>query len=99
MGPDAPVPGIFQFLAALSEFGGGFAWIIGLLFPLASAGIGFTMLVAVSMHMLVMKDPFVNPMGGKAYELPAVYLAVSVLFLLAGPGKFSLDSKLFGKRD
>jgi putative oxidoreductase len=34
MGPDAPVPGVFQFLAAFSEFGGGIAWALGFLFPL-----------------------------------------------------------------
>src|SRR5262245_3700726 len=35
MGPDAPVPAFLQFLAALSEFGGGIALIFGLLTPLA----------------------------------------------------------------
>jgi len=33
MGPEAPVPGVLQFLAAFSEFGGGLAWILGLLTP------------------------------------------------------------------
>ncbi|PWB78822.1 MAG: DoxX family protein, partial [Holophagae bacterium] len=45
MGPDAFAPGIFQALAALSEFGGGLAWILGLLTPLASLGIACTMAV------------------------------------------------------
>src|ERR1044071_3379761 len=35
MGPESPVPGFFQLLAAISEFGGGLAWILGLLTPLA----------------------------------------------------------------
>ena len=34
MGPD--MPGFLQALAALSEFGGGAAWALGLLTPLAS---------------------------------------------------------------
>lgn len=32
-------PGILQLLAAVSEFGGGIAWMIGLLTPLASFGV------------------------------------------------------------
>ena len=35
MGPDATVPGVLQLLAAVSEFGGGIALIIGLLTRLA----------------------------------------------------------------
>lgn len=97
MGPEAPVPGIFQFLAALSEFGGGLAWVLGALTSLASLGIGFTMLVATYMHMVVMKDPFVASGPGQAsYELALVFLAVSVVFFIMGPGKYSVDAKLFG---
>ncbi len=78
MGPDAPVPGFLQFLAAFSEFGGGLAWIIGLLVPLASLGLAITMAVAVSMHMITLGDPFVaSSPGGSSYELAAVYFAVS----------------------
>ena len=33
MGPNASVPGLFQALAAVSEFGGGLAWMLGL-FPM-----------------------------------------------------------------
>lgn len=98
MGPQAPVPGFFQFLAAIAEFGGGIAWILGALTPVASLGIGFTMAVAVLMHLTVMKDPFVNLTGGPAYELALVYLGISALILTLGPGKFSVDSKLFGER-
>ncbi len=98
MPPDAPIPGFFQFLAALSEFGGGIAWILGLLTPLASLGIGITMAVATSMHMFVMKDPFVNLTGGHSYEIALVYLVIAILILTLGPGKFSLDAKIFGQR-
>ncbi|PTL75680.1 DoxX family protein [Vitiosangium sp. GDMCC 1.1324] len=98
MGPQSPVPGFFQFLAALSEFGGGIAWILGLLTPLASLGIACTMTVAVNMHLLVRKDPFVNPTGGTSYEPALVYLGIAILLLALGPGRFSLDAKVFGER-
>lgn len=98
MPADAPVPGILQFLAAFSEFGGGIAIILGLLTRLASVGLAFTMAVAVSMHMFAMKDPFVNSTGGSSYELAAVYFAISILFLVIGPGKFSVDHCAFGDR-
>lgn len=98
MGPDAGFPSIFQFLAAISEFGGGIAWALGLLTPLASLGIVSTMSVAVFMHMMVLRDPFVNLTGGSSYELASAYLCISILLLILGPGKFSLDNKIFGER-
>src|SRR3989338_11516043 len=73
MGPEATIPGVFQFLAAISEFGGGLAWILGLLTPIASLGIGCTMTVAVYMHLIVRQDPFVNRTGGSSYEPALVY--------------------------
>lgn len=97
MGPDSPVPGFLQFLAAFAEFGGGLAWVVGLLMPLASLGIAITMVVATYMHMVVMKDPFVNTKGGGSYELAAVFLAIALVFMAVGPGKYSLDRFVFKK--
>lgn len=98
MGTQSSIPAFFQFLAAISEFGGGIAWILGLLAPVASLGIGCTMSVAVFMHSMVMKDPFVSPTGGSSYELASAYFCVAVLILAMGPGKFSLDNVIFGER-
>ena len=95
MGPDAPVPGILQALAAIAEFGGGFALILGLLTRVASLGIGAVMVAAIGMVHVPQGDPFVNP-GGPSYELAAVYLTCSLLFVLMGPGHFSLDAMFFG---
>ena len=100
MGPDAGTPAFFQGLAALSEFGGGLAWILGLLTPLASFGIGCTMAVATRLHAFVMGDPFIpTRMGQSAYELALVFFTLALLFLLAGPGRFSMDRFLFGEKD
>jgi putative oxidoreductase len=98
MGPNANVPGVLQALAAVSEFGGGMAWILGLLTPLASFGLACTMTVAVWMHANVLHDPFVSMQGGRSYELAAVYLCVAALLLSAGPGRFSVDRFVFGEK-
>ena len=99
MGPDAKVPGVLQMLAAVSEFGGGLAWMLGALVPLASFGLACTMTVAVRMHAIVLHDPFVSQTGGRSFEPALVYLGVAVLLLLAGPGRFSVDRILFGEND
>lgn len=91
------MPGLLQAAAAVSEFGGGLALILGLLTPLAALGIACTMATALGMVHLRMGHAFVASAPGQpSYELAAVYLAAAILFLLAGPGKLSLDACLFG---
>lgn len=92
------IPGFLQFLAAFSEFGGGIALVLGLLTPLTSLGLISTMAVASFFHGVIGGDPFVNSTGGSSYELPLVYLCISLVVLAVGPGKFSLDAKIFGER-
>ena len=96
MGTEATVPGIFQALAAVAEFGGGIAWIAGVLTPLFSLGIFCTMAVATHIHAVIKGDPFVGREG--SYELALIYLCVALLFLLIGPGRFSVDALLFGRK-
>jgi putative oxidoreductase len=98
MPPDAPIPGFLQFLAALSEFGGGLALVLGLLTPIAAFGIFCTMAFAVFAVHVKSGHPFVATTGGPSYELAAAYLGTALLVIFAGPGKFSLDSLLFGKK-
>ena len=99
MGPDSAVPALFQGLAALSEFGGGIALVVGLLTRLGALGIAFTMAVAVYMHSVVMGDPFVNLTGGRSFELAAAYFLMTVLLVFAGPGRISLDMLVFGAQE
>jgi putative oxidoreductase len=97
MGADAQVPAFFQALAAISEFGGGIALILGLLTRLSSLGLFFTMIVAVYSHIFIYGHAFISREDG-SYELPVIYVLLSLLFIVIGPGKFSLDKKIFGKK-
>lgn len=97
MGPEGP-PAILQGLAALSEFGGGLALILGLLTPLAMLGLACTMAVATHFHAIIKGDPFVNLTGGSSFELALVFFTVAVMFIVVGPGKFSLDKIIFGEK-
>jgi putative oxidoreductase len=95
--PGAPPP-YLQAAAAVAEFGGGIAWIIGFLTPLFSMMIACTMAVAAFTVHIPKGDPFVSTQGGASFELAAAYFAVAVCLLLVGPGQFSLDYCLFGRR-
>lgn len=98
MGPDTPVPGVLQTLAALAEFGGGLCWVLGFLTPLASFLIACTMAVAAGMVHIPAGHPFVaSSPGGPSYEPALGYLAIAVALLLLGPGRLSLDAWLFGR--
>lgn len=98
MPPEAGIPGVFQFLAAISEFVGGLFIVVGLLTPLAALGIFFTMSVAVFFHGFIRHDPFVNQTGGASFELALVFWAITLVLMTAGPGAFSFDSKIFKKK-
>lgn len=96
MPPESPVPGFLQFLAALSEFGGGIALILGLLTRLASLGLFFTMLVAAGFHLFLLGDPLINLKGTSSAEPALTFLFIALLLIVSGPGTWSLDKKIFG---
>ena len=97
MGTDAAVPGVFQAVAALAEFGGGVALVLGLFTRLAAVGIAAVMIGALALVHLRRGDPFVGKHGEPSWELAAVYLASAALFVLIGPGRFSLDAAALGR--
>ena len=95
MGASSEMPGILQALAAISEFVGGMFLVVGLLTPLSGFGILCTMGFAVYRHAIIKGDPFV---GKPSYELALIYFLITVVLLVAGPGKFSLDRAIFGQK-
>ncbi len=95
-GPDSQFPGFMQALAAVAEFGGGIALILGLLTPLAALGLAATMVMAIFSYHVPQGHVFVSADPRASFELAAGYLASTVALLLLGPGRFSIDGCLFG---
>lgn len=88
----SPPPAVLQALSAVAEFVGGAALILGVLTPLAAFGLVCTMAGALATVHIPARHPFVDAGGGHSFELAAIYLAVSLLLLLTGPGRWSLDA-------
>lgn len=81
-----PAPMFFAWAAGIAEFGGGLLLALGLLTRPAAFLILVTMLVAAFIRQA--GDPFAER------EAAMLYAAVAVLYLVAGPGRFSLDARL-----
>ena len=84
-----PMPLLFAWAAGLAEFGGGLLLAIGLLTRPAAFFILVTMFVAAFIRQA--GDPF----GER--EPAMLFGAIALLYLIAGPGRFSLDAQL-GRR-
>lgn len=91
-------PKILGWASLAAELGGGVLLAVGGLTRLAA----FALLCnfAVAIWKVHLHDPYISP-GGKAIEPAAIYGAISILFLFAGAGRFSVDGMLFcrGKKD
>ncbi|WP_372898909.1 DoxX family protein [Stieleria sp.] len=77
-------------MAIGAEVGCSLLLIVGLATRLASLPLAFTMIVAL--FVVHAADPW------KVKELAAVYLLVYVSLALTGPGLFSVDHALFGRK-
>lgn len=85
-----PASELFAWLAATSEFVGGILLVVGLFSRPAALFVAGTMIVAA--FVAHFDDPFSKK------ELALTYLVSSLVILIAGPGKMSLDNLLFGRR-
>lgn len=90
------LPTFWGFMAAFAEFGGGILLVLGLLFRPACLLMVITMAVAAHVHWIdaaeageALKGKIMG--GSHAIEAGVVFLAL----LFTGPGKYSVDSKLF----
>ena len=89
-GMGLPAPGLFAWLAGLAEFGGGLLLAVGLL----TRPVAFVL--AVHFIIVVMMAHAGDPIGDR--ELPLLFLGTAILLLLAGPGRYSVDGALAGRR-
>lgn len=81
-----PMPTLFSWAAALSEFLGGMCLALGLFTRVAAFFIAFVMLVAIlGVHAA---DPY------QKKELAFVYFFIAAAFMIKGSGDWSLDSFL-----
>ncbi len=78
-----PLPIVFAWAAALSEFIGALLITMGFYTRWAAASLGFTM--AIAAFVVHGADPF------KVKELALIYFISSIFFLLNGAGPYSLD--------
>lgn len=81
-----PMPVAFAWAAGFAEFGGGLLLALGLWTRPAAFFILVTMVVAAFVRQA--GDPFTER------EAAMLYGAVALLYLIAGPGRFSLDAML-----
>ncbi len=90
-GMGLPAPELFAWLAGAAEFGAGLLLALGLLTrPAAFLIVGNFVVVAGLAH------------AGDAFgdrEKPLLFLTIALLYLFAGPGRYSLDAALFRGRD
>lgn len=86
-----PAALFFAFVVTLVEFLGGVALILGLFTRWASLLIGIDMLVAF--FVVHASNGFFVTNGG--YEFVLILLAAAAMFLLHGPGRYSLDHRFF----
>lgn len=83
-----PAPTFFGWMAAVSEFLGGILLALGLFTRPAAFLVACTM--ATAAFMAHAKDPFARK------EMALLYLAIAVMFMLTGSGRFGLDAPLRG---
>ena len=84
-----PAPGVFAWLAAVAEFGGGILIALGLLTRPAA------LFVFVHFLFVILVAHGGDPFSDR--ELPILFGTAALMYLLTGPGRYSLDH-VIGRR-
>jgi putative oxidoreductase len=89
-----PLPGLMAWSATLAELVGGTLVAIGLVTRPAAVSLAITMVVAIlSTHAHQVKQ--LGTGGGVGFEYPSLLAVVMLLLAVSGPGRLSLDRRLF----
>jgi putative oxidoreductase len=91
-------PAFLQEAAAVAEFFGGLALVIGVASRIAAALIAIDMVVAIAAVHVPAHAPIVSS-HGESMELPGVYLIGALVIALLGPGRWSLDTLIARRAD
>lgn len=86
-----PLPEVMAPLAIAGELGGGIGLVVGLLTPVAAAGVLSTMLFAI--FFVHLGNGLLAKNGG--FEYPLTMGVVALYFVARGAGRFSLDALIF----
>jgi putative oxidoreductase len=97
LGTAMPLPGhtFWGFMGAITEFGGGILFAIGLLFRPVCALLVIQMIVAISYHLRLAPPPM-NTWA--IWSHPFEDLVVFLGMFLIGPGRYSVDGEPLTKR-
>lgn len=93
MGWGIPLPHLSAVVSAFTEFGGGLLLMLGLCTRLAMLPMIFNMLVA----FFVVVIPQLNGFDSYFEIDEPLYALIFFWFLMAGPGRLSVDHLLFGR--
>jgi putative oxidoreductase len=81
-------PAMWGLAAALAEFGGSIALVLGVLFRPAVSLLAFTMLVAMLRHLNLPPESPASGWQGASHALELLCIYVALLF--TGPGRYAL---------
>ncbi|MGH7447624.1 MAG: DoxX family protein [Longimicrobiales bacterium] len=85
-----PAPMLFAWLAAIAEFGGGILLVLGLLTRPAA------LLVTIHFILVVLIAHGGDPLADR--ELPILFGTTALMYLLTGPGRYSVDALISRRR-
>ncbi len=86
-----PAPGLFAWLSMLAEFGGGLLLVLGLFTRLGA------LLIVGNMTVVVLLAHAGDGFGER--EKGFLFLAIALLYLFAGAGRYSLDAMMSKKKN